>query len=503
MKISRAFAFGLVVLLTSAALAGAQTWTPLTHQPSFNASTALLLTDGTVMVQAIETGSWWRLTPNNTGSYINGTWSQLASMPSGYAPLYYASAVLPDGRVVVEGGEYNQGTQAETNMGAIFNPGSNAWTSITAPSGWSHIGDAQSVVLGNGTFMLGNCGLTNSICTPNQFQQAQLNASTLTWSLTGSGKADQNSEEGWTLLPPNPNTPNYPNNGKVLTVDVWNGIESELYDPNTGSWSLAGNTVVQLPNTACDEVGPAVLRPDGTVLAFGGNSNTAIYNSSPYSPGWMAGPSLPPGYAVADGPAVLLPDGNVLVDASPQPYSTPTGCVWPAGSKFFEINGSQSPIAVPAPPRAGGEPSFVGRMLMLPDGNVLFTDGSNDVEVYKPSGTYNFVWQPTINSYPTNITIGASWYPISGTQFNGLSQGAMYGDDAQSATNYPLVRITNYTTGHVFYMFTHNHSSMGVATAGVNVSTLFDPPLNMERGWSYLVVVANGIPSTPVNLNVD
>src|SRR5882724_10249404 len=97
----------IFALLTSAALAGAQTWTPLTHQPSFHASTALLLTDGTVMVHQSDgsaagtTGNWWRLTPSNTGSYVNGTWSQLASMPFGYSPLFYASAVLADGRVLI------------------------------------------------------------------------------------------------------------------------------------------------------------------------------------------------------------------------------------------------------------------------------------------------------------------------------------------------------------------------------------------------------------------
>src|SRR6202035_2291289 len=146
MKIPRAFAASLVALLALAALAGAQTWTPLTHQPSFNASTALLLTDGTVMVQTAVngygTGQWWRLTPSNTGSYVNGTWSQLASMPSGYAPTYYASAVLADGRVIVEGGEDNNGViQAETSLGAIYDPQSNTWTSVSPPTGWSGIGD--------------------------------------------------------------------------------------------------------------------------------------------------------------------------------------------------------------------------------------------------------------------------------------------------------------------------------------------------------------------------
>ena len=58
----------------------AQTWTPLNNPPGFSPSNALLLTNGTVMVQAADSGNWWRLTPDNTGSYVNGSWSQLASI---------------------------------------------------------------------------------------------------------------------------------------------------------------------------------------------------------------------------------------------------------------------------------------------------------------------------------------------------------------------------------------------------------------------------------------
>jgi hypothetical protein len=81
-------------------------------------------------------------------------------------------------------------------------------------------------------------------------------------------------------------------------------------------------------------------------------------------------------------------------------------------------------------------------------------------------------------------------------RFNGMSQGAAYGDDAQAATNYPLVRITNLETGHVFYSRTHDHSSMAVASDDV-VSTHFDVPAVQEPGLSKLEVVANGIPSEP------
>ena len=81
------------------------------------------------------------------------------------------------------------------------------------------------------------------------------------------------------------------------------------------------------------------------------------------------------------------------------------------------------------------------------------------------------------------LTRGAS-FQISGTQFNGLSVGADYGDDATMATNYPLVRITNDATNHVFYARTHDHSTMGIATGTAIVSTTFDVPVTAETGAS-------------------
>jgi len=84
-----------------------------------------------------------------------------------------------------------------------------------------------------------------------------------------------------------------------------------------------------------------------------------------------------------------------------------------------------------------------------------------------------------------------------------LSQANAFGDEYQTATNYPLVRITNNSTGHVFYAKTHDHSSMGVATGSKIISTNFDVPAGMETGASSLVVVANGIPSQAVSITVN
>ena len=473
-------------VLAAVGLASAQSWQPLNNQPNFEAGAALLLTDGTVMVhhEGANNGysEWFKLTPDINGSYVNGTWSQMASLASNYGPLFFASAVLPDGRLIIEGGEQNFGNYVWTNMGAIYDPLANVWTPMSPPSGWSSIGDAQSVVLSNGTFMLANC------CSE---QQALLNASTLTWTSTGSGKFDENDEEGWNLLP----------GGNVLTVDAYvnrndpNGTNSEIYNPGTGSWTSAGSTIVQLWDShGSYEVGPAMLRPNGTVFATGANGagagHTSIYNVS--SGTWTAGPDFPSNLDIADGPAALLPNGNVLMMTSPGIYQN--------GGVFFEWDGTKL-NQVPSVPNSPSDSSWYGHMLVLPTGQILFTDYSNDVEIYDPVGSPYPGLAPTALLTQAVLARGAS-FTLFGTRFNGASQAVAYGDDYQAATNYPIVRITNKSTGHVFYCRTHNPNTMAVGYPGPTYVHL-DIPTNMETGASYLEVVANGIASQKYYIAIE
>jgi hypothetical protein len=507
-------------------------WTPLNNPPPFTtndcntgfpgAANPLLLTDGSVIIQDAGCPDWWRLTPDSSGSYVNGTWSQIASLPLTYAPLYHSSAVLPDGRVIIEGGEYdyyqgNYFTPVWSTQGAIYDPRVDAWTPVAPPPSFDFIqnlppptplmqtiGDAQGIVLPNGVFMQADC------CTK---QSALLDADTLTWTPTGAGKFDINDEEGWTLLP----------NGKVLTVDGYvpfgfpyipTGTNSELYNPHTGTWHSAGSTIVQLwdsgltcgelkaaPPTPTFEVGPAVLRADGTVFATGSNTcaggsgPTAIYNSQTGE--WRVGPVFPvvdgvTDINIADGPAAWEPNDKVLMMASPS-YGHPP-------SFFFEWDGRHL-RQVGGPPNAPYDGSFYGNMLVLPTGQILLTDFSTDIELYNPKISeddreFQHSIAPQIVSAPQTVTRGGS-YQIRGYLFNGVTQGAAYGDDVQAATNYPLVRITNLSTSHVFYSRTHDHSSMAVASHDL-VFTHFDVPAVQEPGISKLEVVANGIASNPV-----
>ena len=124
---------------------------------------------------------------------------------------------------------------------------------------------------------------------------------------------------------------------------------------------------------------------------------------------------------------------------------------------------------------------------------------------YVPNGTYDPLWAPTITSIGvpisgTKYTIyrTAPSYVISGTQLNGLTQGAYYGDENPAATNFPLVLIENCQTHHKSFARTHDFSTMGVATGPFTiVTTQFDVTPNIAPGLSSLTVIANGIPSQP------
>src|SRR5215475_9097731 len=174
------------LLVVLSCVAFAQTLQNLTHQPPAGVGMTFQLTDGSVMFQGNAEANWYKLTPDINGSYLNGTWAKLASLPSGYIPDAFASAVLADGRLLIEGGEYNNNQFTLTNQGAIYDPKANTWTKVAPPTGWTTTGDSPSVVLPDGRFLLGN-KLTKDM--------AALDPVTLTWTAVPSkGKKDFNAE---------------------------------------------------------------------------------------------------------------------------------------------------------------------------------------------------------------------------------------------------------------------------------------------------------------------
>jgi len=460
------------------------------------------LTDGTVLIQDYCTSQWYKLTPDKKGQYTDGSWSAIAAMPQGYEPLFFATQILPNGQMIVNGGEYNACEDAWTNLGAIYDPVANSWTPVAPPAGWAMIGDAQSIVLPDGKYMLADC------CdAPAQQAIASITNDIVTWT-TGSSYTCPtgdfcNDEQGYTALP----------DGNVLMVDVWNHGSNyddyEIYNTSTGTWSLAGKTADYVSDPSTFELGAAPLTPkygsQGTIIQFSANSSLGVNDVYDVARGtWKPGPvTTYQGtiYDYADAPSATLPDGNILAAGSPGYGQTP--------SHFWEFSinakGKVTATQVNDPAQAPYTSSFEGNLLLLPTGEVLWDNSQttpNEVSIYTPQGRARTAWRPVVSSVATTLTIGSTGNAISGTNFNGFDLGGAYGDDAQAATNFPLVRITNAGTGDVCFGRSYNFSTMGVWTSGTT-NAVFDLPAGCEVGKSRLQVIVNGIASTPVKVTLD
>src|SRR5207237_3554763 len=218
--------------------------------------------------------------------------------------------------------------------------------------------------------------------------------------LEQTGKFEFNSEEGWTLLP----------DGTIFTFDVKNAPNSERYFLSSQTWMTAGSTIVDLHSPSpfgcipygdhgqfCyyppGEIGPAILRPDGTVFATGsystaGPGHNAIWTPGPNSsdPGtWAVGPDFPNDDNAGDSFAALLPNGNVLVEG--------------VSGRLYEWDGVNLP------------PTLVtyGCLINLPSGEMLVT-GSLAQLYTSANTTFQRSWPPKIKSFPATVTRGSTYH---------------------------------------------------------------------------------------------
>ena len=459
-------------------------WSQLRQSPGGKANAMWLMQDGSVLANLNGSTQLMALHPDGQGSYVNGSWK-----PAGNFLLIknaFASAVLSDGRLITCGGENtgpNYSTKSETNFCEIYDPGTQSSTQLAPPPGWPSIGDSPSVVLNDGTFLLGN--------TQGMGQQvALLDPATLTWTF-GGGDADN--EQGYTLM----------QTGDVLTTGVY-APTSMRYDPGVNKFGqdaplpvmLGANLIVG--GQPSGETGPGITLMDGRVIWFGATGHTCIY--TPGGEGnngtWVQGPDLPTASGsqliAADVPAILEPNGKVLLAVGGPGFPTTLLEYDPVLNAFSLVDN--------APPDA----SQGCALLLLPNGHGLVSFGSGnwyDV-TFTPGGDPS--WAPTIISFPTMV-VGNSTVTLRGTQLCGLSECYSYGDDSQQAENYPMVGFVD-SQGGVTYARAHDVSTRSIAP-GEPGTVLVDIPASLvpatDTPATYSVeVVAMGIPSRPVTVNV-
>lgn len=460
-----------------ALLPPAVSFTPLTRlAPDANGGIMLLLSDGTVMAKTFSGGGdgignvWDRLTPDINGSYLNGTWSKTIA-PMHSTRLYFSSQVLKDGRVYVAGGEYGSGgSLAET-----YNPLTNRWTNAPAPG--QFISDANSEILPSGKVL-------QAIVSGNLRGNKIYDPVTNTYASAPDCNGIHN-ESAWVKLP----------DKSILFVDR-GSTTSERYIFSTGTWVVDANVPVALYDPFGLETGAAFLLPDGRAFFLGSTGHTAYYTpSGTTSPGrWTAGPDIPNNQGTPDAAAAMMVNGNILCAVSPVPTS---GNHFPSPTSYYTFNyrtNSFNRISAPGGGLTTNAPSYITNMLDLPNGQVLFSlQDFSQYYIFTPSGQPLAAGKPTIQ----NITKNGSIYTITGTGFNGISEGAGYGDDWQMATNYPIVRLRS--GANVYYARTFNWNRTAVMTGSLPCSTQFTLPAGLPAGTYSLVVTANGIASDPVS----
>lgn len=485
----------LNVLLLPVASEAQGKWEPVVNlAPNYNHGVMLLLPDGRVMAKTSSgrdaSGSIWDiLTPDIHGSYVNGTWSSSTSMAD--SRLYFSSQVLPNGTVYVAGGEYGSGR----TRGEIYYPDYDLWIPIKKglPFDYDTISDANSEILPDGKVLQAIVKSKKTVSNSTYIYDPVADSFTITSPTLGIAN-----ESVWLKLADN----------SILFIDI-NSTNSERYIPATNTWIVDNPVPASLYDVYGFETGAAFLLPDGRAFFIGSTSTTAYYTpSGNASPGtWTAGPNIPDTMGAPDAAAAMMVNGKILCAFSHVPT---LDSVFHKPMSFYEydyLTEKFTKIAAPDGADSSHVPAYYSNMLCLPDGNILYAPQADDqYYVYKPDGKPLAKGKPVLSTV-TRTTNMCDTFMATGKLFNGITEGASYGDDWQMNTNYPIIRLISSNElgvgDTVIYMKTYNWNSTGVMRGSQADTTMFIlPGGTLPEGNYSIQVVANGNASDPIPFTV-
>jgi hypothetical protein len=327
--------------------------------------------------------------------------------------------------------------------------------------------------------------------------------------------------------------------GRMMVIGA--NQHTALYTPSTNTWAAGPDMIGSLSNAfgtianakfGADDA-PAAALPNGHLIIgsdagpnpvvlsatlTAGSPVVMVSSTAGLQVGWGVSGSGIPNTSIAS------VDSSTQVTLSANATTTTTsnltfGGVFSSPMQLFDFNpntGKMTPINVPDP-NLPFIPAFITRMLVLPTGQLLFndgvtqtSDGSAQLYIYTPQGAPLDSALPTITGVVAN---GAGSYTLTGTQLNGQSAGAAYGDDAQMNENYPIVRLQtalpnnavcnpNAAMCRVYYARTSNWSSVAVGGGTTPQTVNFTLPAGIPSGNYRLTVTGAGISSPPVVFQV-
>ncbi|MBV9745191.1 MAG: hypothetical protein JO099_15630 [Acidobacteriia bacterium] len=437
------------------------------------------------------------------------------------------SVLLTDGNVLV--GDLTTGNTH------FYNPTMNIWTQSGTKNykdandeeGWSWI-SAGAFVTYDIFQSIGTAGMTNGGMYAERYDLA-----TGTWSSISPSDGSANgsipqlsSQSLGAELGPQTFLPN----GKLLIIGATQN--SALYDPSTNTWSAGPQTMGSLNGIASpfgSDDAPSGLLPNGHVIfaadagpsavKSSGNITTGspiitnIPSTATFQVGWsVSGNGIPSGSSITsvDSPTQVHINKAATATIANDPITW--GGTFSIPTQLFDYNpttNTTSPIAPVPPdqPTLNQLPAFVSHMLVLPTGQLLYSDGTSQFNgatfvtqlyIYDAGGAPNPLQRPVINNF--SFTGTAKVFTLTGQRLNGKSQGAFYGDDSEMDENFPVVRLTN-AAGVVLYCKTTNWSATGIDGTGAQTVTVTLNPLIAPGNYS-MVVSGAGISSYPVGVSI-
>lgn len=291
--------------------------------------------------------------------------ASISVSPLSVARSQHTATLLPDGRVLVVGGN------SFVSGAEIYDPATNEW---------QNAGNMSVIRNGHSATLLPN----------GQVFVVGSSVSTFFSQTTIPAELYDPATNRWTRT----STPDFPRSGQTATlladgsVLVAGGNASvtaaERYTPATATWSDAGNM------RTVHQQAIATLLPDGRVFVLGGQSTQAqaeIYN--PNQNTWQVSTKFTTP-VIGGQTATLLPDGRVLVAggfSTSNLYYPPPFAQLPAATEFYSPTGN---IWTQGPSMNIGRGGHTSTL--LPDGRVMVVGGyvgngriSGSVEIYDPA----------------------------------------------------------------------------------------------------------------------
>jgi hypothetical protein len=308
--------------------------------------------------------------------------------------------------------------------------------------------------------------------------------------------------------------------GRMLVIGATE--HTALFTPSTTTWAAGpdiSGTLNGNPSPFGADDAPAAILPNGHVIfaadagpsgftssgniTSGSNIITNIPSTAILQAGWgVSGTGIPGGTQITSVDSASQIHISTSATATVVGDAIAWGGTFSRPTQLFDFNPGTNTIIPVSPAIPDGNLAFQGaypsRMLLLPTGQILFSDGSAQLWAYTPDGTPNPALRPVINGVTYN---GGGSFTLTGKQLNGQSAGASYGDDDQMNTNYPIIRMVN-AGGHVFYARTTNWSMTGVGGGATPETVNFTLGLGVTPGNYSLVDVGAGISSFPVAISI-